>query len=128
MMTKEEIVTSYNLEKQVMLNYALKNNDFEYGITGVDIEQVVDELLIKLLRSKIDFDKSKFRGFMFFCLRKNIRTLYAKKRVQNMPSLTHNERMDNYNLARDIINTARSTKKPRAEAQGAEVVTKTNCL
>ena len=111
-MTAEKILQIYNSEKQKLLNVALKNNGRKYGVTDVDIECVLDDLPLKVINSKATFENTnKLKSYLYTSLHRNIAVMYARKRIDNMPPLTDNERQRNYQLAKDIVNYNRSIKK-----------------
>lgn len=104
-MTNEQILEIFNRYKPLLINYALQNNSFKYGVTSIDLEQEVDELPLKIIKAKkSNFnDEAHLRRYLFVALNNNIRFLYARKRIENAPELTVAERKTNFNLAKTVL-------------------------
>jgi hypothetical protein len=108
------ILNVYNKHKTNMLNYALRAGNHKIGMDKDFMEQMVENILVFALtssRAKEGFkDDEHIRKFMWNILRHQIKKNYAIKYRQSIPELTTKERIKNFELAKSIIDKARSVK------------------
>lgn len=111
MAQRDDIAKIYMLEKPKMLQYALKNITKRYGITEIDVECVVDELLVKVLKKDRDLnDNNHIHLYLWGCLKNELRYMYHRAKIADAPGLTTDERLQNFALAKQIIDYARGNR------------------
>jgi hypothetical protein len=108
----EQILKVYNENRDKMIAFGIKKKWEKVGMTDLFIESLVDDLLIVTVNSKwgkVGFNgDDHIRKYMWNMLRRRIKIEYAIHYKNSIPPLTDQERIKNYELAKNIINNKRA--------------------
>lgn len=108
-MDGEDVFRIYNQERSKILYKCeiFRNKD----VSLEDIEKIIDDLPLNTLKSKRFLrgfnDDKHIKNFLYHYAKRCVRTQCKQAYIQNLPELTQKERIENFNLARDIINNNR---------------------
>jgi hypothetical protein len=117
-MSEKEIADTFFKFRPSFLSYATKRLHEPYFTGSIDAEVVVDNMLSHTLiliregKAAGFNNQTHLKKYFYSSLYKMVRIAYCerKRKYDKEHGLTDNERMENFRLAREIINRNRSIK------------------
>jgi len=111
MLTDNQIADRHREIRNSKINSKIKDWAKNKFMTPVDIEEIYDNILLKMFVAKVKptFENTaKLDTYISMALRNNIRKWFYTNKNHRTPPISQSTLNKNYELARNIINNARS--------------------
>lgn len=107
-MEEKLIVSVFQNHRDILIKWARSHESVEV-FSNIEIENTVDELLPKVVKQAFKIsDTTHLRRYLFVSLKTNLRVQFRMKVKEAMSfPMTDYERIKNFELAKNIINSIR---------------------